>query len=204
MFCDKCGSKVGDNALYCPVCGNKIYRKEKSIRINVNTACFGQSLVSAIIIIFAFFQDWIRLLIEGFGEEFGLQAAYSISNIKNLADHLYVLYSSYGYSYDELLLMIIGMNVIYYSMYVVIIVEILFIITKMTDNEKYKILGILGSVITILITAICFFARIFVLVNLTDVRVLTITIFPFIAAAASMWQLVIIGHKDKSVHNKMR
>lgn len=163
---------------------------------SINIVGIWQPLVSAIIIMFALFQDWIKLQIE----EFGMKSTYSISNIKNLADGINRLADFCGVEDSVLTGMTVFINILHYSLYVVLIAEILFIITKIIDNEKYKVCGTLGSMITIIITAVIFIIKAYVGAQLKnelsiDVTILTTTIFPIIAAAASIWQLASMGHK---------
>lgn len=30
MICDKCGSKIGDNEIYCPVCNSKLNKTDNN------------------------------------------------------------------------------------------------------------------------------------------------------------------------------
>jgi hypothetical protein len=155
-----------------------------------------QPLAAAAIIIFTFFQDWIKVQLEAFGVE----ATYSIANIKNLVNNFNNFVSQFGGESSELSGAVVFINIIHYSMYAVMIAEALFIIAKIIDNNKYKVLGLFGSVITIVIAVILFIIKLYVSSALKneldiDATILTTTIFPIVAVAASVWQLIVIEHR---------
>lgn len=216
MFCDKCGANIEDNAKFCPECGGKTAMEganttstptmiqqtqyvrsstTASIHQGINFSAIWQPIAAAILIIFSYFQDWIKLDFEFY------ESSIAVSDIKQILDNIENLVG--GFPSDELGAdaMVLFINILYYSFYVVIAAEILFIIFKVMDHYRYKIVGVIGGLIAIITPIILYLLKLYLNANLSEglnisTSIVSLTVFALIALIGGIWQFISLDNGD--------
>lgn len=156
-----------------------------------------QPLAAAVVVIFAMVQDWLKIDMEF------VSGTYSISNIKDVMDRILSLANDFGADTSDFMGAATFVNVLHYGMYVIVIAEVVFILTKIIDNEKYKTFAMVGSMLTIIIAVVIFILKVYIGVKIADEfgssaeGVFSMTWYPLIAVAGALWQLGVMGQRGR-------
>lgn len=171
-----------------------------TVQFNIRSIDFiglWQPLAAAVVIMFAIVQDWLKIDIEF------ISGTYSISNIKDVMDRILKLANDFGADTSDFMGAVTFVNILHYGMYAVIIAEVVFILMKIIDNEKYKTFAMIGSMVTIIIAVVIFILKVYIGVKMADEfgssaeGVFSMTWYPLIAVAGALWQLGVMEQRGR-------